>query len=167
MQAQYGPVFVDIKEGLLAWPIWGRLGWRETRLRYQRTTIGPFWGTLSLAIFVGVMGILWSQLWHMEIQNYLPFLTSGMITWLLFSALTTEGCGTFSGSEPLVKGLRVSYTMLACSIVWRNTIAFLHNLIIYVIVAVFCHVSITWSTLLAIPGLLLLALNGIWIALFL
>src|SRR5688572_8414986 len=99
MNAQYAPVLADIKQGLLAWEIWGRLGWRETRLRYQRTAIGPFWTTISLGVFVIVMGALWSNLWNIDPKVYMPFLTSGMITWMLFSTMTTEGCGTFSGSE--------------------------------------------------------------------
>ena len=167
MQPQYGPVLADVKDGILAWQIWGRLGWRETRLRYQRTTIGPFWATLSLGIFVGVMGFLWSQLWKMDTKTYMPFLTSGMITWLLFSAMTIEGCGIFSGAENLIKQLRISYTMLACSIVWRNVIVFFHNLLIYALVFLYAGMSLSWATLLVIPGLILLCLNGIWISLVL
>lgn len=98
MTPQYGPVFADIKEGFQNWKVWGRLGWRETRLRYQRTVIGPFWTTLSLGIFVGVMGVIWAQLWKMDTKTYMPFLTSGLITWFLFSVMVTEGCATFISS---------------------------------------------------------------------
>ena len=167
MTTQYAAVFADIKEGLLAWHIWGRLGWRETRLRYQRTLIGPFWTTISLGIFVVVMGVLWSQLWKVGPQTYLPFLTSGMITWMLFSAMTTEGCAAFSSSEGLIRQLRISYTMLACSIVWRNLIVFGHNLLIYALVFLYGGLTPNWSTLLVVPGLILLCLNGLWIALVL
>jgi ABC-type polysaccharide/polyol phosphate export permease len=167
MTPQYGPVIADVKEGFLAWHIWGRLGWRETRLRYQRTVIGPFWTTLSLGLFVVVMGILWSQLWKMDTKAYLPFLTSGMITWLLFSAMTIEGCSTFSGSENLIRQLRIPYTLLACSIVWRNLIVFGHNILIYALVFLYGDVPLNWATLLVIPGLILLCLNGVWISLVL
>lgn len=163
----YGPVFDDIREGVLAYDIWGRLGWRETRLRYQRTVIGPFWTTLSLGVFVVVMGILWSQLWKTDPKSYMPFLTSGMITWLLFSTIMTEGCGTFSGAENLIKQLRIPYTMLACSVVWRNLIVFGHNLIIYALVFIYGGAAFSWATLLVIPGLLLLTLNGLWISMVL
>ena len=167
MSPQYNRVFDDIREGLLAWQIWGRLGWRETRLRYQRTVIGPFWTTISLGIFVIVMGVLWSQLWKIDSKTYLPYLTSGMITWLLFSTMTTEGCASFSSSELLIRQLRVPFTMLACSIVWRNLIVFAHNLLIYVFVFLYAGIPLTWSTLLIIPGLLLLCLNGVWMSLVL
>jgi homopolymeric O-antigen transport system permease protein len=167
MTPQYAPVFADIRDGLLGWEIWGRLGWRETRLRYQRTIIGPFWTTLSLGIFVGIMGILWSQLWKMDVKAYMPYLTSGMITWLLFSQMVVEGCGTFSGAENLIRQLRIPYTLLACSIVWRNLLVFFHNFVIYALVFVFAGVPLTWSTLLVIPGIVLLCLNGVWFSLVL
>lgn len=167
MTPQYGKVLIDIREGALAWDLWGRLGWRDTRLRYQRTVIGPFWATLSLGIFVIVMGILWSQLWKMETKTYLPFLTSGLITWFFISAITTEGCGTFSDSEMMVKQLRISYTMLGLSVVWRNLIAFGHNLLIYALVFLYAGKSLTWSMLLIIPGIVLLCVNGAWISLVL
>jgi ABC-type polysaccharide/polyol phosphate export permease len=48
--------------------------------------------------------------------------------------------------------------------VWRNVIVFFHNLSVYVLISVYAGVSITWATLLAVPGLLLLCLNGLWIA---
>jgi ABC-type polysaccharide/polyol phosphate export permease len=167
MQPQYAPVFADIRTGFLSWQLWGRLGWRDTRLRYQRTAIGPFWATLSLGIFVVIMGVLWAHLWKMDVKVFLPFLTSGMIVWLLFSSMTIEGCAVFTGSELILKQLRVSYTMLACSGVFRNLIVFGHNLIIYVLVFIYVGLPLTWSMLLIFPGLILLCLNGIWISLVL
>jgi ABC-type polysaccharide/polyol phosphate export permease len=165
MTARYAPVYNDVREGLLGWQIWSRLGWRETRLRYQRTTLGPFWTTLSLGIFVVVMGVLWSQLWKIDPKTYMPFLTSGMITWLFLSTMTIEGCATFSGAEMLIKQMRISFTLIACSIVWRNVIVFFHNLLIYLVVFLYSGLPLTWSLLLIIPGLMLLCLNGVWIAL--
>src|SRR5579871_139282 len=74
---------IDIIAGTWATEIWGRLGWRETKRRYRRTVFGPFWSTLSLAIFVVTLGVVWSNLWHIDPKTYLPFLTSGMLCWAL------------------------------------------------------------------------------------
>ena len=72
-----------------------------------------------------------------------------------------------SAAKPLIKQLRISYTLLACATVWRNVIVFFHNLSIYVLICIYAGVPITWATLLAVPGLLLLCLNGLWIAVLL
>jgi ABC-type polysaccharide/polyol phosphate export permease len=165
--SRYAVALFDIIAGIQAVGIWGRLGWRENKRRYRRTVFGPFWTTVSLAMFVVALGLVWSNLWHIDPKVYLPFLTSGMLCWALLSTVCAEGAGGIVGNEPLIKQLRISYTLLACATVWRNVIVFLHNLSIYVLICIYGGVPFTWATLLVVPGLLLLCLNALWIAVFL
>jgi ABC-type polysaccharide/polyol phosphate export permease len=159
----YRIAWIDVLAGVQAYDIWGRLGWRETKRRYRRTIFGPFWTTVSLALFVTVLGLVWSNLWNQNPKTYLPYLTSGMLCWVLFSAICIEGSAGFFGYEKLIKQLRISYTLLACATVWRNVIVFLHNMCIYVLVCLYAGVSVTWDTLLVVPGFALLCLNLTWI----
>jgi len=154
---------VDIIAGIRAFDIWGRLGWRETKRRYRRTVFGPFWTTVSLAFFVTSLGLVWSNLWHKDPKTYLPYLTSGMLCWVFFAAICTEGCASFCGYEKLIKQLRISYTLLGSAVVWRNAIVFFHNIIIYILVAIYGGIPISWTNLLVIPGFALLCLNAVWI----
>jgi ABC-type polysaccharide/polyol phosphate export permease len=154
---------VDVIAGMSAIDIWGRLGWRETKRRYRRTAFGPFWTTVSLAFFVTSLGLVWSNLWHKDPKTFLPYLTSGMLCWVFFVAVCTEGCASFCGYEKLIKQLRISYTLLGSAVVWRNAIVFFHNLIIYVLVGIYAGVSINWASLLVIPGFAVLCLNAVWI----
>jgi ABC-type polysaccharide/polyol phosphate export permease len=147
--------------------IWGRLGWREIKRRYRRTVFGPFWTTLSLAIFVVTLGLVWASLWNQDPKAYLPFLTSGVLCWTFFSTICIEGCTGVVGYEGLIKQLRVSYTLLACIIVWRNLIVFAHNFCIYLLVLAYSGVAPSWQMLLIVPGLFALCLNGLWIAMLL
>jgi homopolymeric O-antigen transport system permease protein len=167
MTPHYRPAMADISSGLLAWDMWGRLGWNENKRRYRRTVIGPFWSTLSLAIFVVVLGLVWSRLWGQDSKQYMPFLTSGMVVWLLLASVISEGCNAFIHVEALIKQLRVSYTLLACAVVWRNVIVFFHNMLIFVLVAVYAGLPVTWTTLLVVPGMLLFCLNAVWIVMLL
>jgi ABC-type polysaccharide/polyol phosphate export permease len=160
----YQIAWIDVLAGMQAYNIWGRLGWRETKRRYRRTIFGPFWTTLSLALFVTVLGLVWSNLWNQNPKTYLPYLTSGMLCWVLFSAVCVEGSAGYFGYEKLIKQLRISYTLLACATVWRNVIVFLHNMIIYMLVCIYAGVAVNWATLLVIPGFALLCLNMTWIA---
>jgi ABC-type polysaccharide/polyol phosphate export permease len=155
---------IDVVAGIQALNIWGRLGWRDTKRRYRRTMFGPLWSTVSLGLFVVSLGLLWANLWGQNPKTYLPYLTSGMLCWAMFSAICTEGCASFLGQELLIKQLRISYTLLACATVWRNVIVFFHNIIIYVFVSLYGGLSVTWATLLVAPGFALLWLNMIWIA---
>jgi ABC-type polysaccharide/polyol phosphate export permease len=158
---------IDILAGLLAFNIWGRLGWRATKRRYRRTVFGPFWTTVSLAVFVLTLGLLWSNLWNKDAKVYLPYLTSGMLYWTLISSICTEACFGYFNNEILLKQLRISYTLLACATVWRNVIVFFHNISIYVLVCIYAGIAVTGTTLLVIPGFALLCLNATWIAVLL
>jgi homopolymeric O-antigen transport system permease protein len=45
--------------------------------------------------------------------------------------------------------------------VWRHLIILAHNLLIYVAVVVFTGLWPSWQTLLVVPGLILICINGI------
>src|SRR5437762_11454589 len=90
----------DLIDGLKRYDLWGRLGWLEVKRRYRRTVIGPFWSSISLAIYVIAVGILGSGLWNQSVNEYLPFLVSGMLAWMFVSTIVTESCGLFiNGSD--------------------------------------------------------------------
>jgi ABC-type polysaccharide/polyol phosphate export permease len=143
MTPQYAIGFRDFAEGIGNWRMWGRLGWAEVKRRYRRTTIGPFWTTLSLSIFVIALGIVWSTLWKAPITEYLPFLCAGLIAWNFVSTTILESCATFSTHEPLIKQIQFPYSILTCAVVWRNFIVFLHNLVVLVAVSAVCQLPPT------------------------
>ena len=163
MRQEYKESIEDIVKGFLGWRMWGRLGWQETKRRYRRTVIGPFWTTLSLGIFILALGFVWANLWKQDPKVYLPFLCSGMLVWVLVSSIVNEGCAVFFGAENLLKQIRFPYFILVFSVVWRNLIVFFHNLIIFLLVGIFAGVKITWASLLVFPGLLIIFINGLWV----
>jgi ABC-type polysaccharide/polyol phosphate export permease len=158
-------VVLDIVEGALAWRLWGSLGWQDIRQRYRRSTIGPFWVTLSMGAMIGGMGVLYADLFHTDVHTYLPYLTVGVILWGLISPLVIENCNAFIDGEGIIKQVKVPLSLYVYRVVWRNLIIFGHNVVIFVIVAVLFKVWPHWSSLLAIPALLLICINGVWIGL--
>ena len=165
MVPQYAIAINDIATGIASYKMWGRLGWREIRRRYRRTTIGPFWGATSLAIFTVIIGLVWAQLWKQDPKIYLPYLTAGMILWIWLNTILCEGAGEFILNDALIKQLRIPYTLLVCTVLWRNSIVLGHNFLIYVLVCVYAGIIPTWNTLLLIPGAILLCANILWITL--
>ena len=88
--------FKDFVDSFSEWRLWFYLSYADIRRRYRRTVIGPFWATLSMAIFIGAMGIIFSTLWHQRINHYLPFFASGFVVWTFFSTTLSESCSTFN-----------------------------------------------------------------------
>ena len=156
----------DLVDGFLQWHLWLRLGWLEVRRRYRRTVVGPFWGTLSLGVFVAAFGAVGVGLWNQKPEDYLPFLTAGIIVWTMISTVITESGMLFVSSSNLFRQMRFNYSVLAYSLVYRNCVLLVHNLSIYVVVLlIFGANKLSPAMLLALPGLALLLINGVWTAL--
>jgi ABC-type polysaccharide/polyol phosphate export permease len=167
MTPHYAEAWRDVIDGVTSVRIWSRLGWQEVKRRYRRTVFGPFWSTLSLAIFIFSLGFVWANLWGQDPSTYLPFLAGGLLAWTLVSSIVNEGCLVFTANEGLLKQLKISLTALCCVVVWRNLIVFLHNLIILALVYLAFGIVPTWNLVLVLPGLLIIAFNGIWLCILL
>ena len=157
----------EVMVGVANWRLWSRLGWSEIKRRYRRTMIGPFWTSLSLGVFIFTIGFLYALLWHQPAESYLPFLASGMISWILVSTIITEGCSMFVAAQGIISQLPFNYIVLACAMIWRNTIVFMHNIFVLILLILYSGTHFTPATLLVAPGILLVALNGLWIAIIL
>jgi ABC-type polysaccharide/polyol phosphate export permease len=156
----------DLWRGIHRRELWARLGWLDVRRRYKRTMIGPFWNSITLAVYVLSVGTVGAAIWHQNIYDYLPFLVSGMIVWTLVSTIIVESCNVFIAGQSLFRNIRFDYSVLAYALVWRNFLVLLHNFVIYfLVVAVLKPSLFSVTALLAIPGLALVLLNGVWLSL--
>ena len=159
-QAQVSTLWSDISDTAknlkLAW----YLAKNEIVVRYKRTFLGPFWTTLSLAIFIGFMSLIFAKLWHTQLKDFVPYFASGYIAWMFFSYMITEGCKTYTSFGNLIKDVPFPYTLFAFAGTLRNMMVFFHHAIVFVVVMLIFHVPVNAHTLLFIPGFLLLSLFG-------
>jgi ABC-2 type transport system permease protein/lipopolysaccharide transport system permease protein len=157
----------DIWEGLHKSWFWGALAMQDVRLRYRGSIIGPFWLTLSMAIMIGAMGLIYSKLFNQDTSSYLPFLATGLIVWNFISNQINEGCQTFIGAQSLIQSVALPYSVHVYRLVMRGVIMLAHNLVILPVVLIFYHVPPTRHTFEALPAFALLCLNCVWLALVL
>lgn len=153
----------DLIGGLTLWELWSALGWHDIRQRYRRSVVGPFWLTLSMGIMVAGLAYLYAGLLGQNIENYLPYVATGIIVFSLISSLASEGSLVFISSSSLLLQLRAPLSIYIYQMVWRNLIIFAHNISIYVVILIFARVSIGWNILLSFVGLGMIMLTGVWI----
>lgn len=142
--------------------IWLTLGSQDIRLRYRRSTIGPFWITINMAITVISLGFLYGYLFKLKLDNYLPFLTSGIIGWSLISTLILESCNAFIESEKYIKNQDSFFSLFLMRLTLRNCIVFMHNLLVFIPIILIFHLEINFKILLLIPGLIIIGINSIF-----
>lgn len=156
----------DLLESGRRWRLWSKLGWHDIRKRYRRSVLGPFWLTLSMAVMVASLGLVYGTLFRLDLENYLPFLAIGLATWTFIASFLNEGCTSFIELEPLIKNVRIPMSLHILRVLWRNLIIYAHNVVIFAVVAVIFGVSpgVT-GVLLAFAGLGLLLVNAGWVML--
>jgi ABC-2 type transport system permease protein len=156
--------FGDLGQGWRQRPLWGYLGWQDIKQRYRRSVLGPLWISISMGVIATAMGILYGALFGEPIHTFLPYVATGLLIWNFINGCILEGSEVFIANEGLIKFLPAPLSLHVYRLVWRQTLFFLHNLVIWaVLMIVFPH-PLGWSLLLAIPAFLLLMLNGGWIA---
>ena len=160
-------ISTEILAGFRAWPVWMVMSWDDIRQRYRRSVLGPFWITLSMGVFILILSIIYSRLFHTPLEHYMPFLTVGYIVWGFISSTTSEACNVFYESAGIIKQIKLPYSIYVMRVVWRNFIVFLHTIVIFIPVAIYFKVMPTPMTLLALPGLLLVLLNQVWVTIVL
>ncbi|WP_114860207.1 ABC transporter permease [Azospirillum brasilense] len=156
----------DLFDGGRHWRLWSKLGWHDIRKRYRRSVLGPFWLTLSMAVMVASLGLIYGTLFRLDLESYLPFLAIGLATWTFVASFLNEGCTSFIDLEPLIKNVRIPMSLHILRALWRNLIIYAHNIVIFAGVALVFGI---WpgigGILLAFAGLGLLLVNAGWIML--
>jgi lipopolysaccharide transport system permease protein len=158
-----GLAFQDLKKGALQHRVWLHLGWVEVKQRYRRSIIGPWWITLSTLIFILMMGVVFSRLFHQKLDEYIPFFTAGFLFWTFISSSVTEAAEIFKSNGGFIKQINLPFSLYVFKHLVRQGIYLLHNLVIYLLVIVFFRLNPGQVFFLVLPGFLLLAINIYWI----
>jgi lipopolysaccharide transport system permease protein len=165
--ARHRHAFDDLIESARLWRLSLTLGWFDIRLRYRGSMLGPFWLTISTAVMVVALGILYSQLLHIDTHEYLPYLAISLVLWNVLSTVIGEACTSFTAAEGMIRSIRLPYSIHAVRVVVRNIIILAHNVIVVIAVYAWFNVWPGLAALGAIPGLLLWILDGLAICLLL
>jgi ABC-2 type transport system permease protein len=157
----------DLVEGWRQRQLWGHLGWQDIKQRYRRSVLGPLWITISMAVTAVALGVLYAGLFGNDLSVQLPYILVGFIVWTFISGCISEGSEVFIANEGLIKQLPAPLSVHVYRLVWRQLLFLGHNLIVYAAMLVIFPQPLGWASLTAFPALVLLAVNGVWVALLL
>ncbi|WP_039046410.1 ABC transporter permease [Plesiomonas shigelloides] len=153
----------DIIPAFKRYQAWLYLSWFDIKQRYKRSTLGPFWVTISTGILIGMLSILWSTLFKLDVKDYVPFFSIGQVVWTFIAMQLTDASMGFGQFDYIIRQSKVSFTSFILRLISRNLIIFAHNFVIVFFVITFVSGS-GWSftALFSILGLLILsiALSG-------
>jgi len=157
--------FGDLGAGWRQRSLWGYLGWQDIKQRYRRSVLGPLWISISMGVIATAMGILYGALFGEPVHTFLPYVATGLLIWNFVNGCILEGSEVFIANEGLIRFLPAPISLHVYRLLWRQTLFFLHNLVIWLLLVVIFPQPLSATVLLAVPAFLLLVINGLWVAL--
>lgn len=158
---------LDLKQGLAMYPLWWALAWQDTKQRYRRSVLGPFWITASTGVMVGAMGPLYGALLGQDVGSYTQHLAVSLILWMFISTSVNEAGTVFVGAEGYIKQVALPLSIYVYRMLAKNLVMLAHNLVIVVVVLAFLPPASLSTIWLAPVGLALVIANLLWIVLLL
>jgi lipopolysaccharide transport system permease protein len=154
----------DLTQGLFSWRLWHLMGIGVLRRRYSRSKLGQFWTTITMAIMVTVMGLVWSVLWRMPIGEILPFIACSLVLWTFFTGVITEATMVMSTSGNYFLNQNIHFSIPVYAVIYNQLITLAHNAVIVVVVFILFPRNPGWSFFLFVPGFILTLVTLTWVA---
>lgn len=164
---QFQAAVNDLSEGLRRWRSWTYLAMETVKNRYRRTVLGPWWLTMQMAFYVVGLAVIFSQLLHTGLRSFLPYVAVGFITYTLLVGVTRAGADVFINGSSALKSTPQPLSSLVLRDVTVEFIQFGHNFVLYVPFVASGLVPLTPKMLVAIPVLVLIAANALFLGLWL
>lgn len=157
----------DIGEGLFGSFAWFYMAWQDVRQRYRRSTLGPFWITISTGILVSAMGPLYGKLFNQPIGPYFQHIVVSFVVWTFISSFVNESCTAFISGESIIKNVKLPLVIHPLRVLAKNLMMLGHNFLVVIVTLFFLPPERIDVTLLAVIGLFLVVVNLFWIGLLL
>jgi ABC-type polysaccharide/polyol phosphate export permease len=164
-QSSIDIAITDIVDGLRSYRLAALLGWHDVKLRYRRSTLGPFWLTISMGVMMAALAVVFGQIFRMSMTEFLPFICTGLIVWAFISTMLTEGCLSFISSDYVIKELPIPLFTHVLRVFFRNTLILLHNIVIFPLVLAAFGRALPLVSILSLVGFVLVSLNLLWMSL--
>jgi ABC-type polysaccharide/polyol phosphate export permease len=136
--------------------------WLDTVCQYRRSKIGPLWETINVLVMTLGIAVVSSAVIGGTMTDLIAYIGLGIIVWSAITAQIGEGTTAFVRNREYILSSNLSIDFYVARMSFRIAITFCHHLILYVLGVALGLISLHWITLLAVPGILLLFINGFW-----
>ncbi len=155
---------VDILRSFRHTNLWAILGYYDFILRYRRAFVGPFWETLTIAIWVLGLGVVFSSVLRQRDESYLAFLAVGFVLWTYMSSMVASSTTVFTSKSDLILSVNNPLYTYALRHIVVHIAKFVFHLPVPATALLIAAPSWGWNTLMAAPGILSILLASLWVA---
>lgn len=91
------------------WFVIQQLTSRELKRKYARSVLGVLWSVLNPLLSMGVLSLIFSQMFRRAIENYPIYYLTGYLLWQAFTGTTNSAMTTLADNRTLL--LKVKFPM--------------------------------------------------------
>jgi ABC-type polysaccharide/polyol phosphate export permease len=136
--------------------------WLDTICQYRRSKIGPLWETINVLVMTLGIAVVSSAVIGGTVTNLIGYVGLGIIVWTAITSLISEGTTAFVRNRDAILSSNLSIDFYVARMSFRIFITFCHHLVLYIVGVAIGLIGLHWAALLAIPGIVLLFVNGFW-----
>ena len=157
----------DFRRGAGNTQLWTTMAWEEFVQQYKRSYLGAIWAVLSFVIFTLAILFLVSAIRGRDILEMAPYVVFGILVFTLLSDGVRSGANVFISSRGWIHSARLPLTTYAFIGITKAIITFVFSIIGSLIVLVWIGFKPASGAYWAVPGLLIIFINSVWVYIFL
>jgi ABC-type polysaccharide/polyol phosphate export permease len=132
-----------------------RLAWFDTKVRYKKSYLGPFWYTISNFFGIVALSFIWAELMHENLRDFVPKLAVGLVLWQLISGVLTESPRLLNENSATLRNIRLPMWFLPARLMGRQVINLLHNFLLIGVIFFYLGINPVTQPIWLVSGLLL------------
>lgn len=132
--------------------IWRHLGWRDLRILYGRSRLGPLWSIATLA--TSVAGLVLAQgvlVGEINFGATAPRLTVALWIWFFFSSVITESTIVLDAERRTLLNSVIDESVFIVKVVWKHLTTMAISLPVVLLLLLTSRNSDLWGLLLLVP----------------
>lgn len=143
---------------------WAYASWLDIAVKHRRTSLGFIWFLTPSAMFLLVLGNVYSHLMNHPADQYLPYLGIGYVTWRFILQIINDSINTFSAHKAFIMDGRTRLTDFVLRSMSKSAINMMFGLIVVTGVMIWSPQMHVYNMLTLLITLPIVALNMAWIS---
>ncbi len=126
---------------------WTHLAFSDIRTKYRRSLLGLAWALIQPLSLTLLLAFIMGNFFHSPINDYAPFIFSGLIFWEFITASAVHGCMSFINAEGYIKQFRhplIIYTLRNVIPNMINLLCAFAGLVVWVLCWKPSHFGVSW-----------------------
>jgi len=157
----------DISGGIKNYQFWITFGNNDIKSKYRRTKLGQWWITLSVAIFIFVVGGIFGTTFYSEYEFYLVYLSIGYISWLFMQECINVGSSILTQAKPFLLQKNWPKSIFILRLIYREMLILLHHILLLPIIFIWLgFLPGINNIIISLCGLIFTIFTAFWVVLF-